>query len=138
LRLINENSCTTIGIDKDSHLYSKNKRIFDLRNDIAHFNEQILGLDRYEEIRFDIQSNLAELSKKAYKFTKESLFKEIRTYMKAGSLDDESYVAVFEEINQQYYVTYNDYEMLASRLSSLKPKTNYYTLKYATEQLGIE
>ena len=127
-----------LGIDSHSHIFQRNNDIFGARNEIAHFNEKVFSVDRYQEVRSSIENNLIELFQKSYKHLKESLFAEISAYYKGGSLDNESYPAIFEEINQQYYVTYCDYEMLASRLTSQKPKTNYYILKYANEQLGIE
>ena len=127
-----------LNINSHSHIFQRNKDIFDSRNEIAHFNEQVFSYDRYEDVRSSVENNLRELSCKAYKHTKESLFTGISDYTKKRLLDDENYITVFEEINQRHYITYYDYEMLANRLTSQKPKTNYYTLKYATEQLGIE
>lgn len=125
-------------IDSHSHIFQRNTDIFNARHEIAHFNEKIFSYDKYQEVRTLIESNLSELFHKAYKYMKESLCAEIIEYNNSGSLDNQSYEAVFEEINQRYYITYFDYEMLANRLTSHKPKTNYYILKYVVEQLGIE
>ena len=127
-----------LAIDSHSHIFQRNKDIFDARNEIAHFNEQVFSCDRYQDVKTSIESNLSELSQKAYKHTKETLFAEIKAYVKTGSLDDENYATVLEEINQQYYITGYDYEMLTSRLTSHKPKPNYYILKYASDQLGMD
>lgn len=127
-----------LGIDSHSHIFQCNNDIFDARHEIAHFNEKVFSYDKYQDVRNLIESNLKELFQKAYKYMKESLCAEIIEYNNAGSLDDQSYDAIFEEINQRYYITHFDYELLADRLTSRRPKTNYYILKYAIEQLGIE
>ncbi|OGI06915.1 MAG: hypothetical protein A2Y40_10215 [Candidatus Margulisbacteria bacterium GWF2_35_9] len=131
-------------IDSTSDIYRDNTEIFNLRNEIAHFNEKVISAEQHEKILNHIVKNLTKLSEKMYPFVKDSLFVEINSLLKKALVDDSNYSAYLEEINRKFYITPYDYEILyknigqSTNLRKDKKKPNYYILKYATEYLSIE
>lgn len=119
----------------------KNQDIFKIRNNIAHFNLFIATKEDFNTLLENITSNLNFIAEKLYEYTKKLIMEELKTYIKSKTIDDYNYMEAFESLNRQYYLSFNDYYLIASsgNLKNIRPNTpKYYLDKYIKEVIKID
>ena len=95
---------------KGSTFTDNHKKIFNLRDNVSHFNETVISKVLLLEYLDRIISNLSFISENLYQQTKTLIYDTLNETITNDVIDIENYHSYFEELNWAYYLNTNDYK----------------------------
>lgn len=98
--------------EDDTNFNKRHNDIFNLRDNICHFNEIKISKDLFHEYINKMLENLQLIQKCIYKQTKKLIYDEINDALENDTIDENNYELYFEQLNLSYYLNYCDYEAL--------------------------
>ena len=101
-----------LNCEEDTNLTNRHSEIFNLRNDICHFNEAKISKEVFIEYAEKIIKNLEKIQKQNYRQTKKLIYDTISEAVTNEIIDDTNYELYFEQLNLSYYLNYFDYSSL--------------------------
>ena len=98
--------------EDDTNFIKRHSEIFNLRDNICHFNEIKISEDIFHEYIGKILNNLEFIQKCVYKQTQKLIYDEIEEALNNDTIDENNYELYLEQLNMSYYLNFHDYKAL--------------------------